>query len=257
MVSVQCLKPVRLSGFDADFARRASSAPLRKLSRHVFRSEIVIPARCFHSHRRTARSCANSIAISWTIPPTPTFCRFRRTNGGDIAICAPVAVQNARRFNEPPARELLRLIVHGTLHLLGYKDEPQRAQKKMWKKQERPGGGAVESLIGHGLVLRRRKHLEFDVKLLVLMREYGKVAVVSRGGQKLNSKLKALHEPFTSADFQLYATHDGHNGRLGGGRLLNSNIGLRAQHRRIYIGQPLRGSGGDVAAVSRSVFRCL
>jgi rRNA maturation RNase YbeY len=61
---------------------------------------------------------------------------FPTENGGDIAICAPVAAANARRFNEPPARELLRLIVHGSLHLLGYKDEPAREQKKMWKKQE-------------------------------------------------------------------------------------------------------------------------
>jgi DNA repair protein RecO len=70
--------------------------------------------------------------------------------------------------------------------------------------------------------------LEYDVKLLVLLREGGKVAVISRGGQRLTSKLKVLHEPFTEAEFQLYATHDGHNGRLAGGRLLNSNAGLRA-----------------------------
>jgi DNA repair protein RecO len=85
----------------------------------------------------------------------------------------------------------------------------------------------MDSLIGAGIVLRRRKHLEFDAKLLVLMRDHGKVAVISRGGQRLNSKLKALHEPFTEADFQLYATHDGHNGRLASGRLVSSNIGLR------------------------------
>jgi DNA repair protein RecO (recombination protein O) len=78
------------------------------------------------------------------------------------------------------------------------------------------------------LVLRRRKHLEYDVKVLVLLRDYGKVAVMSRGAQRLTSKLKALHEPFTEADFQLFATHDGHNGRLAGGRVIDSNVGLRA-----------------------------
>jgi DNA repair protein RecO len=85
----------------------------------------------------------------------------------------------------------------------------------------------MDSLIGPGIVLRRRKHLEYDVKLLVLLRNEGKVAVISRGGQRLTSKLKALHEPFTQAEFQLYATADGHNGRLAGGRLVDSHIGLR------------------------------
>ena len=61
---------------------------------------------------------------------------FPTDEGGDIAICAPVALENARRFNELPAREFLRLLVHGSLHLLGYRDEPTREHKKMWKKQE-------------------------------------------------------------------------------------------------------------------------
>ncbi len=85
----------------------------------------------------------------------------------------------------------------------------------------------MESLNGPGLVLRRRKHLEFDVKVLIFLRDAGKVVAISRGGQRLTSKLKALHEPFTQADFQLFATHDGHNGRLAGGRLIDSHIGLR------------------------------
>lgn len=94
----------------------------------------------------------------------------------------------------------------------------------------------MDLLSSTGLVLRRRKHLEDDVKMLVLLREHGKVALMSRGGQRVKSKLKSLHEPFAEADLQLYATHDGHNGRLVGGRLLNSNIGIRHNPSAFLLG---------------------
>lgn len=55
---------------------------------------------------------------------------------GDIYICVPVARSNSKRFNEPFSREVTRLVVHGTLHLLGYADHPEHARKKMWVRQE-------------------------------------------------------------------------------------------------------------------------
>jgi len=63
---------------------------------------------------------------------------------GDIYICLPVAKDNAGRFKQDLERELTRLVVHGTLHLLGYADEPERARKKMWSRQE----PLVEKLMG-------------------------------------------------------------------------------------------------------------
>lgn len=57
-------------------------------------------------------------------------------DGGDIFICAAVGAENARRFKEPYERELTRLVVHGTLHLLGYADEPKKERDKMWARQE-------------------------------------------------------------------------------------------------------------------------
>ncbi len=142
MVSVQCLKPVRLSGFDADARAVIRRAP--KIVDYVFRSEIVIPAKAAIQSPKNVciqivgRAFMRKLHRDFMDDPSDTdVLSFPTENGGDIAICAPVAAQNARRFNEPPARELLRLIVHGTLHLLGYKDEPRREQKKMWKKQER------------------------------------------------------------------------------------------------------------------------
>ncbi|MCG3205463.1 MAG: Endoribonuclease YbeY [Elusimicrobia bacterium] len=59
------------------------------------------------------------------------------SGGGDVYICGPVAKDNAKRFREPYGRELVRLVIHGTLHLLGYTDWPRKDRERMWKVQER------------------------------------------------------------------------------------------------------------------------
>lgn len=58
---------------------------------------------------------------------------------GDVYICAEVARDNARRQGISAGEELLRLVVHGTLHILGY-DHPSgagRTTSRMWRQQER------------------------------------------------------------------------------------------------------------------------
>jgi probable rRNA maturation factor len=58
---------------------------------------------------------------------------------GDVYICAEIARENARRQGIPAGEELLRLIVHGTLHVLG-RDHPagaSRTTSAMWRRQER------------------------------------------------------------------------------------------------------------------------
>ncbi len=57
---------------------------------------------------------------------------------GDVYICPAAAerwVKNGGRVDE----ELIRLAVHGTLHVLGYDhpDGPGRARSAMWGRQER------------------------------------------------------------------------------------------------------------------------
>jgi probable rRNA maturation factor len=58
---------------------------------------------------------------------------------GDIYICPRVAERNARRLGIPLRDELSRLVVHGTLHVLGYEHPggDERTSSAMWKKQER------------------------------------------------------------------------------------------------------------------------
>lgn len=55
---------------------------------------------------------------------------------GEIVICLPYAVREARRFNATPAEHLLFLFVHGCLHLKGYDhgDAMERAERATLKK---------------------------------------------------------------------------------------------------------------------------
>lgn len=58
---------------------------------------------------------------------------------GDIYVCPWVAAREARRHRVALREELVRLVVHGTLHLLGW-DHPEdesRLRSPMWRRQER------------------------------------------------------------------------------------------------------------------------
>lgn len=56
---------------------------------------------------------------------------------GDIVISVPRALQQARAYNVPFHEELLRLLAHGLLHLIGYDHELNAYQRnKMLKKEK-------------------------------------------------------------------------------------------------------------------------
>jgi probable rRNA maturation factor len=59
---------------------------------------------------------------------------------GDVYICPAVAARAARNgTGSSGEEELVRLAVHGTLHVLGYDhpEGPGRMQSAMWRRQER------------------------------------------------------------------------------------------------------------------------
>ena len=58
---------------------------------------------------------------------------------GDIYICVEIARENAKRQGVPAGEELLRLVVHGTLHVLGrdHPAGPMRTASPMWRRQEK------------------------------------------------------------------------------------------------------------------------
>lgn len=65
--------------------------------------------------------------------------RTRPVVVGDIYIAPGVARANAAAIGVPVREELARLVVHGTLHVLGYAhpEGVTRTSSPMWKRQER------------------------------------------------------------------------------------------------------------------------
>lgn len=55
---------------------------------------------------------------------------------GDVVICIPVALAQAARFDNTADEEILRLLIHGTLHLLGYDHETTEREAKRMKRKE-------------------------------------------------------------------------------------------------------------------------
>jgi probable rRNA maturation factor len=76
---------------------------------------------------------------------TPTdVLAFAMTDGagrtvGDVYVCPWVAAREARAHGVPLREELIRLVVHGTLHALGrtHPEGPARTRSAMWRRQER------------------------------------------------------------------------------------------------------------------------
>lgn len=58
---------------------------------------------------------------------------------GDVYVCPWVARREAKARGIPLRQELVRLVVHGTLHALGreHPEGPERTRSAMWRRQER------------------------------------------------------------------------------------------------------------------------
>lgn len=58
---------------------------------------------------------------------------------GDIVISLDTTIQQAEAMEVSPEEELLRLLLHGTLHLFGYEHEgvPEKTAEEMFSLQER------------------------------------------------------------------------------------------------------------------------
>ncbi|MEP7175579.1 MAG: rRNA maturation RNase YbeY [Gemmatimonadales bacterium] len=58
---------------------------------------------------------------------------------GDVYVCSWVAEREARSRGIPVRQELIRLVVHGTLHALGHEhpEDERRTSSAMWRRQER------------------------------------------------------------------------------------------------------------------------
>ena len=129
---------VVVSGVAAGLARRA----VRTAVEHVLRGEhrrarigvsFVGKAQMRRLNAEFLRHDYPTDVISFPLPQPDG------TVAGDICICRYVAARNARRHDAGVRAELLRLVVHGTLHVLGW-DHPTgaaRTRSPMWRRQEK------------------------------------------------------------------------------------------------------------------------
>lgn len=60
----------------------------------------------------------------------------RKVVSGDIFIDPATVDDNARTLGIEPAEEQLRVIIHGVLHLCGYKDKSDEEEAKMRQKED-------------------------------------------------------------------------------------------------------------------------
>lgn len=59
-----------------------------------------------------------------------------KTIVGDIFISIDRIKENASTFKHPVEHELCRVMIHGTLHLLGYRDKTKAEKLKMTEKED-------------------------------------------------------------------------------------------------------------------------
>jgi len=68
---------------------------------------------------------------------------------GEVYINLDQAHRQARSYNVTPSNESTRLIIHGVLHLIGYRDTSDTERRRMKKREE-----ALMQILGRGKVLR-------------------------------------------------------------------------------------------------------
>jgi rRNA maturation RNase YbeY len=61
---------------------------------------------------------------------------LKKPVSGDVYISIDRIKENAEKFSKTIENELHRIIIHGTLHLLGYKDKTKIAKTEMTKQED-------------------------------------------------------------------------------------------------------------------------
>jgi len=136
-LAIDISSSVRRLSVSRALVRKAASATLRveRVSDAMLSITFVGKAAISRLNRRYLGHHGPTDVISFGLARTGK----RGAVVGDVYICAEVARDNAREQGIGAGEELLRLVVHGTLHVLGY-DHPSGATRTtsgMWRKQER------------------------------------------------------------------------------------------------------------------------
>ena len=73
----------------------------------------------------------------WTdVIAFPMHTKNEKSIEGEIYISMPTAKENAKRYKQSYGKELARLVIHGSLHLLGIEDDTNEKKEKMVNIEE-------------------------------------------------------------------------------------------------------------------------
>jgi probable rRNA maturation factor len=131
-------------------AERIPRAPLKRLAEFVLRAEkvrdalvsiaLVSPRAIARINREHLGHAGPTDVISFAFDAPRGSARPAATPVvADVYIAPAVATANARRYGVGAREELQRLVVHGTLHALGWDHDEGAAREHspMWARQER------------------------------------------------------------------------------------------------------------------------
>ena len=112
---------------DDQFQLWINAIPARQDNRFALSIRIVEEpeARRFNHEYRNRDYATNVLSFPAELPEgLPA--DIRQTQLGDLLICAPVVVSEARQRKRPEANHWAHLTIHGILHLLGYDHQQEK-----------------------------------------------------------------------------------------------------------------------------------
>ncbi len=112
---------------------------IEKVAKHVAKREKIKEAELSFvllGDRKIRRINKNFLRHDY-VTDVMTFPLDAKKVNAEIYINAEQAKRQARQYGVTVKNELIRLIVHGTLHAFGYDDSTQRGRKRMERVQER------------------------------------------------------------------------------------------------------------------------
>lgn len=127
-VQVQCAGPAGGVPPPAKIARWAEAALAGRRSEGAemtVRAVNEVDGAALNARYRRRTGATNVLAFAFDAPEVPSLRIL-----GDVVVCAPVAAREAREQSKQLDAHWAHLVVHGTLHLLGYDhDEPDAARE--------------------------------------------------------------------------------------------------------------------------------
>lgn len=133
-MTVDVARRVRVSVSDAE-VRRSIIATMRSVSPQQSLSVVFVSSREMRRLNRTYHG-EDRVTDVLAFPQASGVSAQLSAELGEIVICPAYVKAQAQRAGESFRRELTRVLIHGTLHLLGYDHARPRDAERMFGMQE-------------------------------------------------------------------------------------------------------------------------